>query len=127
MKIQQYKLFKIAEQFGKKYAKSKLEESIQKAIAAAAAWQNLGIVNFPKMLEQDKANLAFNVTKKGKQVIVSRVSVSPPELEPKYSQIQQQVQSYLNKFIDLFPINTEDQTLNIEYYGDLGGGARAQY
>lgn len=111
------KLIKVAARFQAKYGQESVEQTIQRTLAAAAGREGLGIMNFPQMLKADKASLRLYITKNGKNIFVSDPSLTTSNLASKYAALPEQIKKYLEKYIEVFPHDTPNQTFAVEYSG----------
>ena len=122
--------------FGNKYAsvdastiKNDVTVAIRTAIANASSQQANGIMPFLKMLNQDQADLSINVTRDGNTISVSAPTVTPTEMAPKYTNLPSQIQSYLDRNLELFPtkrngdnVDYSNLTITLSYPSSSPGG-----
>jgi len=124
-------LLKLADKFIHKYAldastiKDEVKNAVQTAIGNASTHSTLGIMPFVKMLDQDQATLAINVTRNGNNVTVSNPTVDPPDLTLKYIALPSQIKTYLERYIEVYPmkrngelIDYDNFTVTLEYGGN---------
>lgn len=69
---------------------------------------------FMQMLKQDQASLTLKLSKSGKNITVTGLTVSDPALTNKYQPLGQQVKNYLEKNWELFPNNVDYGTFNFD-------------
>lgn len=89
--------------------------SLTTSIANASTQNTLGILPFKKMLAEDKASLSFIVNRSdhlaSTVITVDNLNVSPRELQAKYAPVAGQVQSYLDRFPEVFPTKLNGETI----------------
>jgi hypothetical protein len=85
------------------FVRDQAQSNIQSAVLNAASNPANGIINFPKMLQDGNETLALNVVRSGDKVLVSVPTVSPPTEANKYFPLRQQIQTYLQNNLQLFP------------------------
>lgn len=109
-------LFKVAAKFQTKYATidantiiDRIQQSIQTAVGNASTVRSSGIMPFVQMLQSNNSTLSISVTRNGGDITVSPATVNPGSEAPKYSALPMQIQSYLERNLELFPtqINSE--------------------
>ena len=103
-------LIALAKKLSNKYAMvdastiaNRILSSIHQAVFNASTVPSSGIMDFPKMLNQDQADLSINVTRDGGSISVSLPAVTPANLASKYAYLSGQIEHYLRKNPDLFP------------------------
>ena len=119
MKKSQALLLKLAAKFQTKYAQSAVEEQIKSTIANAASWgpQVHGIMNFPEQLKKDQADMTLRVSKRGHTITVDPPMLNPASVYFNYAELPNQIKSYLEKYIEVFPVDTGDVDLVLNYSG----------
>lgn len=116
-------LISLGETWVKKYAsidansiKPQIEAHIYTAIENAAK-SNIGLLNFPVMINSDAATISFDIVRNDtfgfKSIKVLNFEVSPSDLTPKYMVLKEQIEKYLNKNWELFPSILDGQA--VEY------------
>jgi hypothetical protein len=112
-------LLKLASKFGKKYAQSLTQQSIQQALLNAASFgKNVhGIINFMDQLKRDQANMTIVVSKDGRNVSVSEPTLEPSSVAANYTGLSKQIKDYLEKYIELFPKDEDSVDLVLRYNG----------
>lgn len=109
MKNSHFNLLKVANKLRTKYAldgstiKDEIQNIIQTALSNASDNPVSGIMPFIKMLEQDQASLAINVTRNGNNVIVSNPALTPSNVSAKYAALPGQIKKYLERYPELYP------------------------
>ena len=123
MKKSQQLLLKLASKFQTKYAQAQtLKEIIQNA---ASSGKN-GIMNFPLMLQKDKAILRLNVRIDGDTAKVSSPpTVTPGDTTPNdYTKLPEQIKKYLDTYLKYFPQIPKGEDILLEYGGANSGIAK---
>jgi hypothetical protein len=119
-------LITLGETWIKKYAsinansiKPEIEKSIWQAIKNAAL-SNIGILNFPLMINSDGATINFVVVRNDtlgfKSIKVLNFDVSPSNLTAKYQPLVVQIEKYLNKNWELFPSMYDGKSINYSQF-----------
>src|ERR1700687_4285654 len=105
-----HQLLNLASKLGIKYAsidastiKNEVQNDIRTAIGNASTVPSSGIMPFQRMLDQDQASLAINVTRHGNNILVSEPSIVPITVAEKYSALPNQIKRYLEKYWEIFP------------------------
>lgn len=113
-------LIRVANLMSAKYASidaatiaTRVKEALQQAIGAAST-ARVGILPFLSMLKADSASFSINVVRDGNSITVSPPALDKPELAAKYAPLSGQIQSYLEKNLEIFPSKLNDQ--NVEYH-----------
>lgn len=124
MKKSQTLLLKLANKFQNKYAQAQdLQQILENAASYGESSAN-GIMNFPSMLKEQKAQLGFTVEISSGMLGGSNVSVSGlkgtdsngVDITPQYAKLPDQVKKYLEKHISAFPQIAPGSTpLNWDY------------
>src|SRR5271169_6341799 len=117
-------LIKLAEKLSNKYAgldaekiRSQVDSAIWTAIRSASTVQITGVMPFVKMSQQDGASISFDVIRNdgwsAPTIIATNLVVEPSNLLSKYQPLTQQVQTYLEKYPELYP--TQRSGLDVDY------------
>jgi hypothetical protein len=113
-------LIRIARLMSAKYAgldastiKERVKEVLQTAIGNAST-ARIGILPFLQMLKADQAQLAINITRNSDSVSVSLPSLDKPELTAKYAPLSEQIKTWLEKNLEVFPTKMNGE--NVEYH-----------
>ncbi len=124
MKKAELQLLKVASKFQKKYGQAQtLQQIIENAAGYGESSAN-GIMNFPGMLKEQKAQLGFTVEISSGMLGGSNISVSGlkgvdsngVDITPQYAKLPDQVKKYLEKHISGFPQLEQGSTpLNWDY------------
>lgn len=118
-------LITLGEIWVKKYAsvnaetlKPEITKHIWESIKNTAG--NNGIMNFPSMINADKAFISFFVVRNDslgyKNIKVLDFTISPSSLTSKYESLPQQIEKYLNKNWELFPSMNNDQPVDYNQF-----------
>ena len=104
------------------FVRDQAQANIQTAIENASSNPANGIMNFPKMLQDGKETLAINVVRSGDKVLCSVPTIDPPTEANKYFPLRQQIQTYLQNNLELFPelkdnrpVEYKNFTITLEY------------
>ena len=118
MKNVQQHLIRLGALMGAKYAsidaniiKNDVKDAIWTAIANASAGHQ-GIIPFIKMLQADDASMNINITRNDNTVTVSAPSLDKPELANKYVALPNEIKTYLERYLDLFPSQRNGQPVD---------------
>lgn len=85
------------------FVRDQAQSAIQSAVLNAASNPASGLMNFPQMLQDGKEKIAFNIVRSGDKILVSVPTVDPPAESNKYFPLRQQIQTYLQNNLNLFP------------------------
>jgi Tfp pilus assembly protein PilP len=109
MKKAYQNLFKTATYLRNKYAidasayRDEIKRDLEINVGNASTSPHYGIIPFRKMLAEDQATMNINVTRDGNTITVSVPNVNPPDLEPKYAPLPEQIKAFLEKYIEIYP------------------------
>lgn len=124
-------LIRLAEKISYKYAtvdaeslRHQIEPAIKTALINAASFNDGRLIPFAQMAAQDKVTLSFYINRTGKTIQAYDLKLEPanPNLLSKYQPLMNQVKTYLEKNIDLYPykiygddISYDNFIIHVEY------------
>jgi hypothetical protein len=112
-------LFATAAKLQHKYASidastisSQIQQSIQTAVGNASTVKSSGIMPFLQMLKKSNSTLSISITRNGEGIAASSATVNPGYEAPKYASLPMQIQSYLEKNLELFPTQRNGESVS---------------
>jgi hypothetical protein len=119
MNNSRWQLLKLAHKFQNKYGQAQTLQQIIENAASYGQDSNNGIMNFPKQLRDDNADLSITITLDGNTATVGNPTVDPQDKSPNYQNLPGQIKTYLKRNRRWFT-QLADGTTTLKYSGKSG-------